>query len=469
MNRRNASVAANPVLIGAATLLVVIVAVFLAYNANNGLPFVPTYQLTVQLPDAANLVTGNEVRIGGDRVGIIDKIDPVAHEDGSVTAKLHVKLETNVKPLPVDSTFIVRPRSALGIKYIEVTLGDSARGFDEGATVPLANAKVKPVEIDEFFNMFDEPTRDANQANLREFGDALAGRGSDLNTAIVALDPLVENLIPVMRNLSDPRHRARPALQGARADARSRRARGGRSRPSLCVNLAITFRRSRRGRAAVPAGHDQRRPASARHGDPLVPDPAAAARQRRRLLPGAAAGCARRCATAAPDLAGRSTGGTDTVSRAPPFNRRLEHDAAALQAFAKDPRCRSASRGLPGRSRADADGAQPRAGAGQLQLPLALLLQRGDVAESDGDVDGTWVRISILAPPLGPNSEVGQSSAPANGGREPATTISTRIRTPWSQHLAKVEGLSGRERGVRRTPAGNRQRPVNAEEDEPGS
>ena len=30
-------------LIGAATTLVVIVAVFLAYNANNGLPFVPTY------------------------------------------------------------------------------------------------------------------------------------------------------------------------------------------------------------------------------------------------------------------------------------------------------------------------------------------------------------------------------------------------------------------------------------------
>ena len=68
MNRRNTSVAANPVLIGAATLLVLIVAVFLAYNANNGLPFVPTYG-RVQLPDAPSLVTGNEVRIGGDRVG----------------------------------------------------------------------------------------------------------------------------------------------------------------------------------------------------------------------------------------------------------------------------------------------------------------------------------------------------------------------------------------------------------------
>ena len=43
--RTGSSIAANPVLIGAATTLVVIVGVFLAYNANNGLPFVPTYDL----------------------------------------------------------------------------------------------------------------------------------------------------------------------------------------------------------------------------------------------------------------------------------------------------------------------------------------------------------------------------------------------------------------------------------------
>ena len=37
-----AGIAGNPVLIGAATVLVVLVAVFLSYNANQGLPFVPT-------------------------------------------------------------------------------------------------------------------------------------------------------------------------------------------------------------------------------------------------------------------------------------------------------------------------------------------------------------------------------------------------------------------------------------------
>ena len=77
--RRSASIAANPVLIGAATTLVVLVAVFLAYNANNGLPFVPTYQLKAEVPSAANLVKGNDVRIGGARVGVVDDIQAQPH------------------------------------------------------------------------------------------------------------------------------------------------------------------------------------------------------------------------------------------------------------------------------------------------------------------------------------------------------------------------------------------------------
>ena len=60
--RNRASVVASPVLVGAVTTLVVVVAVFLAYNANAGLPFVPTTQLNVDLENGANLVPGNEVR-----------------------------------------------------------------------------------------------------------------------------------------------------------------------------------------------------------------------------------------------------------------------------------------------------------------------------------------------------------------------------------------------------------------------
>ena len=51
-----------------------LVAVFLSYNANEGLPFVPTRTLYLQLPDGSNLTKGNEVRRGGYRVGFVKSI-----------------------------------------------------------------------------------------------------------------------------------------------------------------------------------------------------------------------------------------------------------------------------------------------------------------------------------------------------------------------------------------------------------
>ncbi len=71
------SLAASPTMVGAITTLIVIVAVFLAYNANNGLPFVPVYRVAVEVPNAARLVNNNEVRIGGNRVGVVESIEAV--------------------------------------------------------------------------------------------------------------------------------------------------------------------------------------------------------------------------------------------------------------------------------------------------------------------------------------------------------------------------------------------------------
>ncbi len=127
MRGKSGGVAANPVLIGAATILVVVVAMFLSYNANQGLPFVPTYELELESPSAANLVRGNEVRIGGARVGSVDAISAARREDGSTFALLTLKLERRVAPLPKDSTFLIRTRSVLGQKYVEVTRGTSER------------------------------------------------------------------------------------------------------------------------------------------------------------------------------------------------------------------------------------------------------------------------------------------------------------------------------------------------------
>src|SRR5215207_1844138 len=109
-----AALTASPVLVGAVTVLVTIVAVFLSYNATSGLPFVPTYDLKANLPNAAQLVRGFEVRIGGARVGLISEIEPLRRDDGSTYAQVTMKLDKELEPLPADSTLLVRPRSSLG-------------------------------------------------------------------------------------------------------------------------------------------------------------------------------------------------------------------------------------------------------------------------------------------------------------------------------------------------------------------
>ena len=120
-------------MVGAVTVMIVIVAVFLAYNANTGLPFVPSYRISAEVPNANSLVPGNEVRIGGVRVGLVEAIEPQAHDDGTVSAVLDLKLDADLEPLPDDSTMIVRARSALGLKYLEIAKGSSSEGYASGS------------------------------------------------------------------------------------------------------------------------------------------------------------------------------------------------------------------------------------------------------------------------------------------------------------------------------------------------
>src|SRR5829696_4048743 len=201
-------------MVGAITTLILIVAVFLAYNANNGLPFVPTYRVSADLCDAARLAPNNEVRIGGNRVGVVESIDTVQAPpnsgceaaDGSsasTVAKLNLKLDKSAEPLPADSTIRVRYRSSFGLQYLEIDRGTSQTGMPAGATLPLAQSS-EQVEFDDVYNTFDTATRANSQRFLQGFGDAFAARGASLNEAIGALNPLFGNLKPVSAALADP-------------------------------------------------------------------------------------------------------------------------------------------------------------------------------------------------------------------------------------------------------------------------
>jgi hypothetical protein len=414
--KQGSSIAGNPVLIGAATTLVVLVAIFLSYNANAGLPFVPTYVLNVEAPSAANLVKGNEVRIGGSRVGAVDAITTRRRDDGTSVAVIGLKLERAVSPLPKDSTVIIRPKSALGLKYVEITRGRSSDGYADGDTVPVSASKPTEVEFDELVNMFDDKTRASMQKNLAGFGDALAGRGSDINVALGVFPALLRDIVPVAQNLSSPSTHLK-RLFAELGDAARLVAPAAETQASLFVNLDTTF----------SALQDVARPfiqESIVEGHPTLDSAIRSFPVQRPFLrnteglfhelrPGV-----RALRTAAPDLASAFVIGQRTFKRSPPFNRRLASLLTELQTFANDPVAPRGVKRLAETFNVLNPTLQNFAPTQTVCNYVTLWFRNVSSLLSEGDVNGTWQRFIIIATPLGPNNEGGPASAPADGPNE---------------------------------------------------
>jgi virulence factor Mce-like protein len=408
------------VLVGAVTLLVTIVAVFLSYNANSGLPFVPTYDLKANLPNASQLVKGFEVRIGGARVGFISRIEPKKREDGSTYAQVTMKLDKEIEPIPADSTLLVRPRSAIGLKYIELTPGEGRGGRQARAAIPVRQARPEVVELDDLFNMFDAKARVGSRNSLDGYGGALAGRGRDINLALEQFVPLLENLEPVARNLSSPQTRLDRFFRSL-GRAAEEVAPVAEEQASLFVNLDTSFT----ALAQVARPFLQETISEAPISEevairdfplqrPFIRNNTALFRE---LRPGVAV-----LPSAAPVLADAFEIGTDVLPKTIPTNEDLADVFDTLADFSEDPTVQA---GINQLTRL-ASSLKPTLNfitPVQTTCNYATLLFRNAASLfSDGDSNGNWQRFIIVSAPTergtlitGPNNESGPSDAPADG------------------------------------------------------
>jgi len=334
VNRRRSSLAASPLLIGAITTLIVVVAVFVSYNANSGLPFVPTYDIKVELPEASGLQPSTQVRIAGQRVGIVSALSPRQNpRTGRVTVIATLHLEKKFEPLPADTKAVVQSSSAIGLKYLELEKGTSSTTLKPGHTIPLAQTR-EPVDIDEFFDMFDKPTRKALKIATNNFGDGLAGRGLGLNDTIHELRPLVTHAFPVLRNLAAPQtglHELFVALDRAA----SQTAPVAQANAELFTNLDTFFTAwggvASSIEAATRGGPSSLEQAtySLPHEKPFYEN---AAEFMHLLRPSAAD-----LRTVAPQLGHAFSVGAVNLAAATALNTRLAESAKALEEFARNP------------------------------------------------------------------------------------------------------------------------------------
>ncbi len=238
----------NPILVGTITILVVIVAVYLSYIAENGLPFVPTYNVNVDVANASELVKNADVRIGGARVGQVLTItpEPATKRYPHPYARLGLSLQRSLAPLPLDTQYQIRLASVLGGKYVELFPGKATRlGMPDGGTFTIStNPRLdhnRPfVDLDTAFATFGPKTQRGLRLVIGQLGDAVAGRGTQLNDAIYSTNGLIGPLESLLALLASPRTHLSQFVSGLAATT-------GALAPvmptlsSLLTNAATTF------------------------------------------------------------------------------------------------------------------------------------------------------------------------------------------------------------------------------------
>ena len=167
--------------------------------------------------------------MGGFRVGVVEELKPEVRDGRTASAAAsrsrRLKLDKKLEPLARDTELRVRPRSALGLKYVELKPGTSKDTFAAGDTIPVKNAS-EPLEFEDLLLDLRPPRRAPHIQN------ATAGLRRRLRRP---------------RPVDQPRDRgAQPAVQVAHAGDGEPRRPADRARPVLPPDRARLGRRSRR-------------------------------------------------------------------------------------------------------------------------------------------------------------------------------------------------------------------------------
>jgi virulence factor Mce-like protein len=233
--RTASSPLASPFVVGTLTILIVGIAVYLSYIAENGLPFVPAYAVKVQVANANELAKNADVRIGGVRVGqvLTIKPEPPSRSWPHPYAQLGLVLTKSLEPLASDTHYRIRLGSILGGEYLELIPGSGHRAsggrvgvVPAGGTLtlntnPRLNHELPFVDLDTALGTFRPATQAALRHSLNDYAEVLAGRGAALNDVIFSVARLLGPLDDFLRVLADPQSRLSAFVTGAAQTSRA--------------------------------------------------------------------------------------------------------------------------------------------------------------------------------------------------------------------------------------------------------
>jgi ABC-type transporter Mla subunit MlaD len=173
-----------------------------------------TYTVRAIFDDAGNVISGEDVKIDGVKVGTVGSVTPTPQAKAAVVLNIDTP---GFQDFRSDASCTIRPQALIGEKYVDCLptqtrvegtalpppLKKIAKG-QEGAgqyLLPVQNTH-SPVDVDLLGDISRLPERQRFTIILNELGAGLAGRGSDLNAVIRRADPALQELDRVLAILA---------------------------------------------------------------------------------------------------------------------------------------------------------------------------------------------------------------------------------------------------------------------------
>jgi ABC-type transporter Mla subunit MlaD len=172
------------------------------------------YTVRAIFDDAANVISGENVKIDGVKVGTVGSVTPTPQEQAAVV--MHIG-NPGFQDFRADATCTIRPQALLGEKFVDClptqprvegtplppplrTIPAGQEGAGE-KLLPVQNTH-SPVDPDLLNDITRLPERQRLTLILNELGVGLAGRGSDLNAVIRRANPALQQLDKVLAILA---------------------------------------------------------------------------------------------------------------------------------------------------------------------------------------------------------------------------------------------------------------------------
>jgi phospholipid/cholesterol/gamma-HCH transport system substrate-binding protein len=176
------------------------------------------YTVRAIFDDAANIIPGENVKIGGVKVGTVGTVTPTAQAKAAVV--LHIS-NSGFKDFRADASCTIRPQALIGEKFVDCLptqprvagtplppplkkIGKHHEGTGE-YLLPVQNTH-SPVDVDLLGDIQRLPERQRFTIILNELGAGLAGRGSDLHEVIRRANPALQELDKVLAILASENH-----------------------------------------------------------------------------------------------------------------------------------------------------------------------------------------------------------------------------------------------------------------------